>query len=65
MDAHTIKKAQMNYKKNVEAVQRLNWKFEEISTKHYEGGTSSIIRTPEGTSKDRTLKIVEYLEKRK
>ena len=51
MDAHTIKKALVNYRKNVEAIQRLNWKLEEISTKHYEGGTSSIIRMPDGKPK--------------
>lgn len=62
---HTLKKALINYRKNVEAIQRLNWKLEEISTKHYEGGTSNVIRMPEGIPKDISKIISEFLEKEK
>lgn len=61
MDAHTIKKSLLNYRKNSLTIQRLNWKLEEISTKIYEGNTSSIIKLPEGTSEDRSAIISNFL----
>jgi len=63
MDAHTIRKSLINYKKNIETVQRLNWKLEEMSVKLYEGGTSSVIKMPDGTPKDRSEVISEFVVK--
>lgn len=63
MDAHTIKKALVNYRKNVETIQKLNWRLEEMSTKLCEGGTSSFIKMPDGTPKDRSNIITDYIEK--
>lgn len=63
MDAHTIKKALINYKKNVEIVERLNWRLTEMRTKLYEGGTSSVIKMPDGSPKDRSEVISEFVVK--
>lgn len=63
MDAHTIKKALMSYRKNVEVIQKRNWELEEIRTKLYEGGTSSFIKMPDGTPKDRSEVISEFVIK--
>lgn len=63
MDAHTIKKALMSYRKNVEVIQKRNWELEEMRTKLYEGGTSSVIKMPDGTPKDRSEVISEFVIK--
>lgn len=63
MDAHTIKKALMSYRKNVEVIQKRNWELEEMRTKLYEGGTSSFIKMPDGTPKDRSEVISEFVIK--
>lgn len=63
MDAHTIKKALMSYRKNVEVIQKRNWELEEMRTKLYEGGTSSVIKMPEGTPKDRSEVISDFVIK--
>lgn len=63
MDAHTIKKALMSYRKNVEVIQKRNWELEEMRTKLYEGGTSSVIKMSDGTPKDRSEVISEFVIK--
>jgi len=63
MDAHTIKKALINYKKNTEIIERLNWRLTEMRTKLYEGGTSSVIKMPDGTPKDRSEVISDFVVK--
>lgn len=63
MDAHTIKKALMSYRKNVEVIQKRNWELEEMRTKLYEGGTSSVIKMPDGTPKDRSEVISDFVIK--
>lgn len=63
MDAHTIKKALVNYRKNVEVIQKRNWELEEMRTKLYEGGTSSVIKMPDGTPKDRSEVISDFVIK--
>lgn len=63
MDAHTIKKSLVNYKRNIELVEHLTWRLEEMSTKYYEGGTSSVIRLPDGSPQDRSCIISEFVVK--
>lgn len=63
MDAHTIKKALISYRKNVEVIQKRNWELEEMRTKLYEGGTSSFIKLPDGTPKNRSEVISDFVIK--
>lgn len=61
MDAHTIRKSLVSYRKNTEVVQKRNWELEEMRVRLYEGGTSSIIMMPDGTPKDRSEVISEFV----
>lgn len=53
----------MSYRKNVEVIQKRNWELEEMRTKLYEGGTSSVIKMPDGTPKDRSEVISDFVIK--